>query len=255
MYFYLYDTFLKERKYAGSLTKIENRLIDLGINGKIEKMNILKSAKEVLENAIKDGAQTIVAVGNDKTFIDTLKIVSTHKNIALGFIPLVSGNIAKILGLPLKEAACDILSARIIAKIDLGKVNSHYFFGAVEIPAANSLTIECDHKYTVESTSPKVKISIRNLGPIFSQADLKNSDISNPSDGYLELVFESGKAGPIFKKRWSMPSVFPIKKATIKSPGEPVAVKIDNQTTLKTPLNVSVAAKTLKIIVGKERMF
>lgn len=255
MYFYLYDTFLKENKYAGSLIKIENRLIDLGINGKIEKMNILKSTNEAINDAIQDGAKTIVAVGNDQTFARTLNIVAKHKNITLGFIPIVAGNIAKILGIPSREQACDILSARIIARIDLGKANSHYFFSALEIPESNDLTIECNGRYNIKPSSPNVNISIRNFGLIFAKKDLAKTDVHNPGDGFLDVVFTPNKGGNIFKKSKSRPSIFPIKKAAIKNIGEPISVKIDNETVLKTPLNVSVAAKKLKIIVGKERLF
>lgn len=255
MYFYLYDTFLKEKKYAGALTKIENRLIDLGINGKIEKMNILKSTNEVINDAIRDGAKNIVAVGDDQTFAGTLNIVAGHKNITLGFIPIVSGNIAKILGIPSREQACDILSARIIARIDLGKVNSHYFFSALEIPESNDLTIECDGRYNIKSTSPKVNISIRNLGLIFAKKDLAKTNVHNPNDGFLDVVLAPNKGGSIFKKSKFRPSIFPVKKVVIKNVGEPISVRIDNETVLKTPLNVSVAARKLKIIVGKERMF
>ena len=210
MYFYLYDTFLKEKKYAGSLTKIENRLIDLGINGKTEKMSVLKSAKEVVGDAIKGGAKTIIAVGDDQTFAEALNIVAAHKSIVLGFIPIVEGNIAKTLGIPAKEGACDVLSARIVSKIDLGKVNSHYFFSALEISQNNGLSIECDGKYTVKPVSTTVNISIRNFGLVLTKKDLQKSDVHNPCDGFLDIVFTQDKVGSIFKKSQTGPSVFPV---------------------------------------------
>ena len=46
MYAYIFDSFLQERKYQHELGQIENRLATLGIQGKIEKMTILKNIQE-----------------------------------------------------------------------------------------------------------------------------------------------------------------------------------------------------------------
>jgi len=62
-YFYLYDTFTSERAHAGTLVRIENALTDLGIQGRVGRLTILKSAKDLIDSAIKDGADTVVAVG------------------------------------------------------------------------------------------------------------------------------------------------------------------------------------------------
>lgn len=256
MYFYFYDSFLKERKYAGLLTKIENRLIDLGINGKIEKMNVLKSAKEVIADAVKNKADSIIAVGDDKTFANILKIIAPYKNVVLGFIPVAPGNISKMLGIPIKEEACNTLSARIVSGIDLGKVNSHYFFSALELPRGNNISIECDGKYTVRPTSRGVNISIQNFGLVLNKKNLQKDDVHNPADGYLDVVFSSEGDGGLFKaKSGQRASIFPVKKVAIKSPGESLAVTSDGVDDLKTPINVSVVPKKLRVIVGKERLF
>ena len=70
MYFYFYDTFVSDKKNEQLLGKIENRLIELGINGRTEKLTVLKNMKELIEDAIKKGAHTIVAVVTAK-IIDT----------------------------------------------------------------------------------------------------------------------------------------------------------------------------------------
>ena len=47
MYFYFYDTFVSDKKNEQLLGKIENRLIELGINGRTEKLTVLKNMKEL----------------------------------------------------------------------------------------------------------------------------------------------------------------------------------------------------------------
>ena len=43
MYLYIYDSCLKEKKYQNLLSKIENKIIDLDIKGKILRLNMLKN--------------------------------------------------------------------------------------------------------------------------------------------------------------------------------------------------------------------
>lgn len=256
MYYYLYDSFLSDKKYIQSLAKIENRLIDLGINGKVEKMSVLKSIKEVVEDNVKGGADTIIAVGNDKTFVKVFPTVAAQKNITFGFIPVDNSTIAKILGIPLAEKACDVLSARIIEKIDIGKVNNHYFFSSLEVPQAKDVSLECNGgHFSISSISNMDYIQICNLSytPIDTE---KHKNVCNPKDGLLEAVFTPKEKGTFGKDKLATKkqSVFPIKKMKITSK-DTVSLIADGETVVKTPATVEVLNKRLSIIVGKERTF
>ncbi len=188
MYLYLYDSFLNNKKYSLSLTKIENRLIDLGINGKIEKLNVLKSINEVVINNVKSGVDTIVAVGNDETFIKMINIIASQATVTLGFIPVEESLIGRFLGLPLAWKACDVLSGRIIEKIDLGKVNNHYFFSALDIPTSQLITIECNGgRFKINSLNQNNLIQICNLS--YTQTTPTAKKYGNPKDGRLEAIF------------------------------------------------------------------
>ena len=67
MYCYIYDTFTSQKKYEKQLIKIEAALTDLGIMGKVYKLNVLKNLENIIEEALADGIKNIVAVGNDQT--------------------------------------------------------------------------------------------------------------------------------------------------------------------------------------------
>jgi len=256
MYYYLYDSFLSDKKYVQSLAKIENRLIDLGINGKVEKMSVLKSIKEVVEDNVKSGADTIIAVGNDKTFSKVFPIVAAQSNVTFGYIPIGNGTIAKILGIPATEKACDVLSARIIEKIDIGKVNNHYFFSSVEVPQAKDVSLECNGgHFSISSINNADHIQICNLSytPINTE---KHKNICNPKDGLLEVVFTPKEKGAFGKDKFTTKkqSVFPIRKIKIRS-NDTVSLTADGETVVKTPATVEVLNRKLSIIVGKERSF
>jgi len=260
MYYYIYDSFLKDKKYITELHRIEARLMDLGINGRIEKLTLLKSLREIVEEAVKKGATTIVAVGNDET---VSKIISFLPNLSLtlGIIPLGENNsIANILGLPQGVAACDTLSARITEKIDLGKANNSYFIASLKIPAQKEIVIDCGN-YFISPLSDNGFINICNIDNLVkNQQDGAQHRRSNPKDGVLEAVIKETPPGhglmSLFKKRdFTKDSVFPFKKIKIKCSKESLAVIADGQTTIKTPVTVEVAPKKLKVIVGKNRMF
>lgn len=251
MYYYIYDSFLNNKKYESILIKVEARLTDLGINGKIEKLTILKSLKEMVEDSIKKGAETIVAVGDDSTLAKIITLVADQK-VTLGFIPIgENNNLAAILGIPGGEAACDILSKRVVEKIDLGKANNQYFLFSLKIPQGE-VTLECNDKYTIKSQAANHSIKICNF--VAGSDHEKNF---NPKDGILEAVISGApkKIWNVFKREYHQDSVFPIKKVKIKSLKDQVALLADSQTVIKTPVTVEVAPKKLKIIVGKARQF
>ena len=255
MYFYVYDSFLGDKKYQPLLHKIETRLMDLGISGITEKLTILKSFKEIVRDATSKGVDTLVAVGNDETFSKVVSFLSDY-SIILGMIPVGPNNIiASMLGVPQGEAACNVLSARIVEKIDLGKANNDYFISSLEIPSERDVVMNCDG-YNISPLSTAKAISIRNFGSLNNKIGKKT--ISSPTDGILEAIISSQKKEGVFFKRqtqFTNDSIFPFKKIKIKCSRESLPIIADGQTTIKTPVTVEVIPKKLKVIVGKNRMF
>jgi diacylglycerol kinase family enzyme len=259
MHYYIYDSFVNDNKFLPELHRIEARLMDLGINGRTERLTLLKSLREIVDEAIKKGATTIVAVGNDETIS---KIISFFPNLSatLGIIPLGPNNgIAQMLGIPHGVAACDVLSARIVEKIDLGKANDAYFISSLEVPAQREISIDCG-SYNISPLTDDGNINIYNFDNRIPTEKALSPSHSNPKDGILEAVFKDApsKSGlfSVFKKdHYSRDSVFPFKKIKIKCSKECLPVVADGQITIKTPVTVEVAPKKLKVIVGKNRMF
>ncbi|MFA6304651.1 MAG: diacylglycerol kinase family protein [Patescibacteria group bacterium] len=251
MYLYIYDTFLSNKKYYTLLNKIENRLADLEIKGRICRLNILKNMKEVIEDGIKQGVDTVVAVGDDLTFSKIVNIIA-ELNITLGIIPVVKSKIAEILGVPTGEAACDILAQRLTQKIDLGKINNQYFVDSATINDSNViLTFD---KFQISPVSKNALVSICNLGFLADNQSIYKERLSNPTDGLLEAVIAPIKA-TLFSQKLKQQSIFPFKKIHIGSKGDPITVTIDQQAVFKTPLEVAVAPKKLKVVVGSKRLF
>jgi diacylglycerol kinase family enzyme len=242
------------------LARIETRLTDLGIGGKISRLSPLKDIKELIRDEIRSGVKTIVVVGNDKTIIQIINEVADY-NITLGVIPIGSENyIAEVLGIPHNEAACNILSARKVEKIDLGKVNGIYFLSSLLILPQKDfnlagLTLECEQRYQVVPETNHFQMSICNLKPVM--ASIEKQHLFNPQDGFLEVFIQPlTKTSGWFSSFRKNPkgSIFPFRKISIFAKRS-INVITDDQRVLKTPLEVEVVPHKLKVIVGKERKF
>ncbi len=248
MYFYLFDPCLLSKKYEKTLTKIERRIIDLGIEGKFERLTVLKNPEELIKEAIRKGVKTIVAVGNDQIVAQIINIIADNDDVVLGIIPLGKNNkIAHLLGIPEGELSCDALSNRLIEKIDLGKINHHYFLTSLKI-INSEVTLECDDSYRI-TPSPAQEINIFNL-------DAYHNKVFNPQDGVLEtLINPAASWKSIFKKQKE--SLFPVRKIKILelNKEKPSKIIADGLKVLKRPLIVKIVPQKLKVIVGKERKF
>jgi len=248
MYLYVYDNFLTEKKYQSQLYKIENRLVDLGIKGRVVRLNILKNMAEVVEDGIKQGVKTVVVVGNDVSFSKIINIVA-DKNVVLGIIPVDNkSKIGKILGIPPLGSACEVLAQRIIKTIDLGKVGNYYFIDSAVIK--NEETTVHLPKYTIQPTSPQNIVSFNNLGIFTANEETRfNFD---PTDSKLELVMNSTKDT---LKKGSDLTIIPFDKVKVECSQPGAFIIADQVTKLKPPAEVTVVSKKLKVIVGNKRLF
>lgn len=254
MFFYFYDTFINDKKNEGLLSQVENRLIELGINGRIEKLSVLKSMQEMIEDGIKKDAHTVIVVGNDETFIKAMQIVADH-DVIIGYIPFDSNSrFAQLFGIPDALEACNILSKRLIKKIDLGQANDKYFISALELPAAEDVQVRCDGKYSVSTVDEKNNLSICNMGTVFSE---NNAQLYPVDNGLLNVVITPpGKSGlKLFGElKPGKQSIFPIKKAKIECKDKTLLAILDQHLKLKMPLQVKIVPKKVKIIMGKDRL-
>jgi len=231
------------------MARIETRITDLGLNGKISRLGLMKNIPDLVSNELRRGAKTIIAVGNDKTVNQVINSLAGSR-VPLGIIPIgrEHNQIASALGVEPEEAACDVLSARRIINLDLGKANNQYFLTNAII--ANQETIvEIDKNYSIEIME-RGQVNIINM-PANDQGLPENAKF-NPQDGILELFIKT-KQSKNFLKKIIGQSVFPFNKLTIINKHHPVI--LDGVVKISAPVEISAAGQMLNVIVGKERGF
>lgn len=252
LYAYLYDDFLSDQVYLKAVANIETRCSALGIQGRTARLAIFRSPKEMVEGLVREGAQTIVIVGNDKT-LEKVMWFLPDLPVTIGYIPVCEpSGIAGLLGIPLGDAACDVIAARRIETIDVGRINDRYFLTDIRIPDARA-QVDVEGTYRIGPSSAGT-ICIRNLGGVTPQGVA----LADAKDGLLELSVEPMSVAPT--------SRFSFWKTEVKSPEcatrlflkhgriesrEPVDVFVDGHAINGFSFSLSILPDRLKVITGR----
>ncbi|PLX20428.1 hypothetical protein C0584_05820 [Candidatus Parcubacteria bacterium] len=249
MNIFVYDSFLSDKKHQNTISKIETRITDLGLSGKIIRLNLLKNHLDSIDGEIKRGAKTIVAVGNNETLNKVVNSVlsSNHPDaskIPIFIIPVGKENneISLSLGIENYNQACEVLSSRRIEELNAVEINSSYFLSEARIQTMGT-KVEVDESFTLE-ISEQGNIIISNL-KIDKQKALKNHQ-SLPNDDKLELFVG-------LKKDKEIKSAFMFKTLLVSNKIKKII--IDKSVEITTPAKITLSNKKLKTIVGKNRSF
>jgi len=256
---YIYDSYVNEKKYLQTVAKIETRITDLGLNGKIVRLGIMNSVFDIIDSEVKKGAKTIIAVGNAYLLNQCINAIAQLGRVnpvfaktPLGFIPVGKkfNEIASYLGIDFAENACDVISARRIQKLDLGLVDKDkYFLTHAQISTTSSV-IEIDKNYSLEITKAGT-ISVVNL-PL--GVSLPSEANISAEDGIIELVIQNKHdKGFITQPGGNNSSMFSFSKLRISNQKFPIV--LDGTIKLTTPVNIQVAKEKTYLIVGKGRQF
>jgi len=227
------------------LARIENRLTDLGINGKINRLSFLKNISQVVGEEVKRGVKTIVVLGNDQTLGYMINIIA-DLDVVIGFIPIGQNHIASLLNIPIEEAACDVLSARIIKKLDLGKINNDYFLTSIRV-GGKEMFLEFDDSFVLSLDNKENEMQISNL-------DNQPEKNINPDDGMLD-VFIKNRCRNVLKRKSAGLSRFSGSKIKIARGQDTSVFLNDSKKMIKPPAIIKVLPHKIKMITGKGTHF
>jgi hypothetical protein len=250
MHVYIYDGFLGNHKYSKILAKIETRLTDLGLNGKICRLGVIKNYQDLIMGEIRRGAKTIIAVGNDETLSKVINSMGGY-DIPIGFIPVgkEKNSIAAYLGIEPELAACDILSARRLTKLDLAQANQYYFLTEASISGKDTL-VALEKGFSIEAPNSAL-IKIINLPLTHDKNDLARF---NPNDGQLELYIKTEEDSGFLKKKVFGESIFTAERFFIENKKQQTLL-LDNSVGIIPPVEIKLAKQSVTLIVGKSRAF
>jgi len=287
MYYYI----LNPSSGGGRINKIQDRLKlrlkELGIAGEFVKSIGEGDVTKLTAMGIKKGYKTIVAVGGNRTINEVINGVG-NSEVAVGIIPIGYKNeLAKSLGINDWQSACNILAARKIDTLDIGRVGKSYFITAVNIgfeaemaeqkPIETSLlqktmyykralswsskfkpqkaTLNFDNKYIVDTDFFNIRVSNAHFSP--------NKSKQEEGENNLLDVLITGKMSHVNSLKYILNpdklkqekkpdlSLFRTKRVVITT-AKPASVSVDGKVLYKTPVLCGISGKKLKIIVARK---
>jgi YegS/Rv2252/BmrU family lipid kinase len=285
MYYYI----LNPASGGGRINKIQDRLKsklkELGIAGEFVKSIGEGDVTKLTAMGIKKGYKTIVAVGGNGTINEVINGVG-NSGVAVGIIPIGDKNeLAKSLGISDWQTACNILAARKIETLDIGRVGKSYFITSVDIgfeaemaeqkPAETSLIHKTMYYRKALSWSSKFKPQKATLNlndeymvdTDFFNIKITNSHVSGrkkEGTGNMLDVLVTGKmshlnslkyiVNPDSLKQEKKPdlSLFRTKRVVVNTL-KPAPVVVDGKILYKTPVLCEISNRKLKIIVARKK--
>jgi Diacylglycerol kinase catalytic domain len=238
MYAYIYDDLISQSKFGKLLYQIEKRLTDLNLNGKIIRLGVSKNIKSAIDDEIRQGTKTIVAVGNDKTVSQIINHIVNNRSderhqVTLGIIPIDAkeNKIAAALGIKSIGSACEILLARRLESFQLAQINQSFFLFKAALDASDTI-LEIDKNYIIQNLKPALVEVTNNPHP----------QESGRIDGKLELR--------VYNKEGE--SMFFFKDLLIVN--KTAAIITDDSLAVQPPARIKSSQEKIRIIVGKDRV-
>lgn len=244
MHVFFYDPVLANQKHSVLLAKIETKITDLGLGGKIIRLNLLHNLEKAITDEAKPG-QTLIFIGTDNLLNQALPILA-KKELTVGHIPIGSKQVlAGALGIPGPLEACEILAARRIVRLDLAMANKFAFLTELTIKS-NHCSVDVGPQINLEITSESL-IKLTNLALEQSEFD------SNPDDQLLELTIVTKNKASVFKKPTESISYFQNSEFYISADNTEAVLDLAN--TVSLPVRIEIIPQAINFIVGKERKF
>lgn len=295
MYYYIINPASGNGKINKIQNKLKSKLREFNIAGDFVKTTGKGDALKLTKLALQQGYKTIVAVGGDNTVNEVAQgILNTNAVLGVIPIGNTN-YLAKTLGIWTWEDSLKILAARKLETIDLGKIQNEeiekYFITSCTIGfEANVIKKRSDEgfwnkikfsrqvlseimkykskKATIHleddlvATSKIFTVIVANCKPIIG---FKKTFQPNPQDSKLDILLVSEiprlkalkNISAIVDGRYEdliQTSIFQAKKIKIETEKK-MAVAVDGEIVTKTPIEIEIIPKKLKVIVGKNRQF
>ncbi len=247
---YLYDDFLSDRRFERDLSLVETELARRGVEGRIVRLALFRQPRDVIMDLARGTIKNLIFVGNDET-IKKMGSFLPETNLTVGYLPITQpSQLGTLLGIPMGAGAVDVLAARLVETLDVGKINDRYFLHEVVAPEAQA-TLDIEGRYRI-SPAEGGSIAIRNLGGSSEQAAL----CANPQDGYLEAIIQARTKQSGLTSLWRRSTLTEsrvyLQKGKLVSKKE-MEIFVDNQSMRGSEFTLSIIPQKMKWITGRQK--
>lgn len=162
MYCYVADGYSDCKAHLPDLqSKIKSRLNSLRIFDQWHQANTALDVSEIVNRAIDAGCTTVVAVGGVEIFNEIINSVAANSKVAVGFIPIESCRISRLIGIADWRQACHALAERKISTYRLIAAGQNHSLSSLELGFDTEFAKNVDIKTT--KTTGKIKKMLEGL--------------------------------------------------------------------------------------------
>jgi diacylglycerol kinase family enzyme len=267
MYYYIFEQ-PENKKIEKLQEKIRINLDDLRIIGEVTKANPVQKPEELVASGITKGYNTIVIVGSD-SLINRMTTYVAGKEITLGMIPTDSNShFLKLMGAKNVNHACEILPFRRFIQLDIGQVDDNRFFlSKIDLVPAVERGKSATAHY-LDSASSIIDFGQYKSHTRTSRITIENGRLNEEDETKIKESYLDGKldiySSPAPKTQTGFLSKF-LKREPEPEPYSSVfhsnhfrvsaspllAVVSGDKIIGKTPLEVKLVPKALKVIVSR----
>ena len=248
-YSYIYDDFLSDRGFEREVAALETKLNTYDLAGRIGRLALFRSPKDLVEGMVKDGTKTLIIVGNDST-LDKVMWFLPDLGITVGYIPIVGPSaVGELFNIPVGVAACEIITSRLVETIDTGKIDNRYFLTEVSV-SATLATLDVEGRYRV-SPMDGGSLVIRNRSAYDKDYILQN----DTSTGGLEAIITAqpqSRRGFSWKKRPQDETRIFLNHGKLFSK-DPIEAKVDAHVVSGFRFEVESVKRNFRFITGRGR--
>jgi len=243
MYYYIAEP-PENKQDQNTLNSIRSSLVPEGIAGEFVFINPSESIETMVNNAIKQGFSTIVAVGNDM-LADSIAGSVYDQHVALGLIPLRTSTLAVSLGYESWQKAILALKHRKLALFDLGAINDEYYFlqNAVISTDKNAQYLLHMSRFNASIATNQIILQMPTGVSPFDIPGVINFVVESKSNRKWSL-FGNSKGGEI-------ETLLRSEQSAIQC-SESASVILNGKTISHTPVSVEIIPQSVRIIVARQ---
>lgn len=252
MYYYIYDTFLEEKRFARFVNEVEAQINALGLTGERTQASSLRSVGTVTKDAIERNRQPIVIVGSDASLSQAIdQACRMQTDVALAYIPVDDASfLARALGVT-ASTGVTALSRRVVLNIRAARVNEYFFVGQVR---CSRLVENRGLRLRRKNALTRFKMTARIDDALHIHGEVLGCHVLNqPQEALLKLDFLEQDRGRRQKQHAPSSSFSsPALELTSKTPFE---TNVDGRRVVRSPLIITTTKVHVPLIVGRDRLF
>jgi diacylglycerol kinase family enzyme len=152
-------------------------------------------------------------------------------------LPFGESTLGALFGITDPLEGCDSLSRRITKQLALGKANQTFFLNTITATVPSGTQLKCNNQWSLITQTDHSELTVTNTGVL-----------------HITVQPQTSAKNFLHKAKLLQATSLIVKELKLEHPDIALPLLLDGETTLKTPVTITIKPKAIKVIVGKHRL-